>query len=145
MEEIISNSLYEISVDRGKNRIYFTYRGKWESVSAVPDYYADIVKATARLKPGFTSLIDARDLLIPSEEVFRLFAKAQRYALRKGLRKSAHIIDNPEMHKASSRLARETGSNDVVRHFITTKEAEAWLDEPSEGRFSTSRHKKNAS
>lgn len=103
LEEIVKNKFYEIYLDLGKNRAYFTCRGFWESLTVVPNYYEDIVEATAKLRPGFSALIDVKELKTPPQDVIELFMKAQNFALEKGLKKSAHIIDAPVVEMASGR------------------------------------------
>lgn len=130
MREVIANTeYYEMEVDREKNRSYSIYRGYWESVDAVPDYLDDVSRVCKRLKPGFTTIIDLREMKIPHPEVMKLLIKAQEIGEKSGFSRCARIVLTPLEKLATKRIVSEASEKEKSREFNTVEEAEKWLDE----------------
>jgi hypothetical protein len=127
-EEIAKNKYYEMYIDRSKNRLYYTLKGFWESQSAVPNYYDDHREAIGRTTPGFSAVVDLRDLKTPPADVIELHMKTQKYSIQNGMKRSARIIDAALVKLASDRLVKGTYEEEAVRNFGSLADAEAWLD-----------------
>ena len=128
MEEIAKNKYYEMYVDPSKNRVYYTYKGFWESPAVVPDYFEDHKRSVGRTTPGFSGIVDLKDMKTPPQDVMELHMKVQNYSLQHGMKRSAHIIDAALVELASGRFVKETDSKEVTRSFASRLEAEDWLD-----------------
>jgi len=131
MKEVVArNEYYEIEVDREKNRSYSKYKGYWKSVDVVPNYLEDCSRELARrLKPGYTTVVDLREMKIPPPEVMELFLEAQKIDEDAGFSKSARIVSAPLEQLASKRISTEANVKEKSREFNSIEEAEAWLDE----------------
>ena len=130
MREVIANNeYYEMEVDRDKNRSYSIYRGYWESVDAVPHYLDDLRGVIKRLKPGFTTIIDLREMKIPHPDVMKLLIEAQEIGEKSGFSRSARIVLTPLEKLATKRIVSEASEKEKSREFNTVEEAEKWLDE----------------
>jgi len=130
MREVVAkNEYYEMEVDKEKNRSYSKYIGYWESVNAVPNYLEDIRAVIRRLKPGFTTVIDLREMKIPHPEVINLMIQAQGIGEDGGFSKSARIVLAPLEKLATKRIVNEANVKEKSREFNSVEEAEAWLDQ----------------
>ena len=131
MKEVIAkNEYYEIEIDREKNRSYSKYKGYWSSVDDVPNYLEDCSRELARrLKPGYTTLVDLREMKIPHPDVMGLFLEAQKIDEEAGFYKSARIVLTPLEKLASKRIGSEANVQEKSREFNSIEEAEKWLDE----------------
>ena len=130
MREVVAkNEYYEMEVDKEKNRSYSKYIGYWESVDAVPNYLEDIKAVIRRLKPGFTTVIDLREMKIPHPEVINLMIEAQRVGEDAGFSKSARVVLAPLEKLATKRIVNVANVKEKSREFNSVEEAEAWLDE----------------
>lgn len=130
MREVIANNeYYEMEVDGEKNRSYSIYRGYWESVNVVPHYLNDVTRVCRRLKPGFTTIIDLREMKIPHPEVIKLMIEAQGIGEKFGFSRSARIVLTPLEKLATKRIVSEASVKEKSREFNTIEEAEKWLDE----------------
>jgi len=128
-EAIANNEYYEMEVDREKNRSYSKYKGYWKSVDEVPNYLDDIRRVINRLKPGFTTVIDLKEMKIPPPEVMELMIKAQEIGEKSGFSRSARIVLTPLEKLATKRIVSEASVKEKSREFNTVEEAEKWLDE----------------
>ena len=129
-EEVANNEFYEFFVDAQKNRIYLTIKGYWPSAEAIKDYIPDLRKCIARIRPGYTSLVDMTQGKIPHKDAFEVLIQGRELTLKAGLGKQAQIVTEPLEKLASDRINRETGlEKEKVRKFNAIEEAEAWLDE----------------
>ena len=68
MKEIAKNEYYELAVDEAKNRVYWTMKGFWKSMSVVPDFDKDWETTQSLLKSGFTLFGDLSKLGAMPEE-----------------------------------------------------------------------------
>jgi hypothetical protein len=125
-EEIANNDYYEIYVDRSKNRLYYTVKGYWETVSLVPENYNDLAKASVKLTEGFDILSDLTDMKPPPAEVAELHMKQQKMLIERGLSRTAEVMDHAVLKIAVQRYARESKMD--VQGFGSVSEAEVWLD-----------------
>lgn len=82
----------------------------------------------SRMRPGYTTLVDIRDMKIPPPSFGETILKVQVMTREAGLKRSARISDQPIQTLASERIRREGEAEEVVRTFSSLPEALAWLD-----------------
>lgn len=127
MVKIADNPLYGIYVDSAKNRIYYRASGFWESVASVPDYLKHIEQTLEHVKPGFSMLVDIRQLEAHPKEVENLRKKAQQMAVKAGLKKSATVVPYDKISGTQfGFMTSDTGF--PAGNFETRQQAENWLD-----------------
>jgi hypothetical protein len=126
METISTQKLYSVSTDKSKNRITLAIHDHWVDIRKVPDYFKDLEKALETLKPGFTALIDIRDMEPPSYDDINLHRKAYLHLRKTGLKKLALVVPaNPGDKVALIRFVNLFG--DEMHEFTDEKSAKEWL------------------
>ena len=58
----------------------------------MPDYLDDLRMVIKQLKPGFTTIIDLREMKIPHPDVMKLLIEAQEIGEKSGFSRSARIV-----------------------------------------------------
>lgn len=130
MEEIVKNKYYEVSVDQGKNRVFFSLIGFWENANVVPDLYDDCMKAVDKVKPGYTILANLKDFKTPPPEVIKLTAKVQESLVKRGASKSAEVLDSMLVKYNMDKSSEASGLTTIqLKQFDNVAAAVAWLDE----------------
>ncbi|MCA1960929.1 MAG: hypothetical protein LDL33_09035 [Desulfomonile sp.] len=127
MREIASTDFYSIHVDMAKNRLFITYKGAWMKPAQVPNFVKDHADAIKLLSPGFTALVDVRQMeaMLLSDFI----RQAQSDAIQAGIKKAARIYDKPTFIQIQAEhIHKKTGLNSKA--FDDVAAAEAWLDEP---------------
>jgi hypothetical protein len=128
-ELIADTEFYKIEVDSEANRSYSLCRGFWPDTDEFKkNYLATMQKLISRLRPGFTTVVDIREMKIPPAGLAETILKAQTMQKGAGLKKSARISDQPIQTLASDRMRREGEVEDMIRTFNSLLEALAWLD-----------------
>ena len=127
-QEIAKNDYYEFYVDKVKNRFYSKLKGFWQSPSEVPNYLDDQKKALEQLSPGFTLLVDNRDVKPPKQECMELHVKALGISNEAGVGKIALFESQAVVKIAGGRALREGSMEETSRQFNDINEAENWLD-----------------
>ena len=130
-KEIASNQYYSIQVDEDINRMYTTFKGEWKKPSQVPSFIQDHEVLVRHLKPGFTSLVDLKDMAPPSEDMLPILIRAVEMIEKAGMKKQAQIIDKASMElvRSSRGALKEAHADDKMIQFSDPAEAEAWLDQ----------------
>lgn len=127
-ETIAQNDYYIITVDRSKNRAYFTLMGYWKSRQDVPEYLDDWRKAGQKLSRGFTVLSDLTRMKVPPPDVAQLHTEAQRIVVSAGSTKTAELVGHDVITRmAIDRFSQDSGMR--KRAFESWGEANDWLDE----------------
>lgn len=130
---IAKNDLYDISVDKEKNRAYLILKGAWVSSSGLEDYISDINLGINELKPNFTLLADLTQYTGTSSELSGIHIEALKLAVNSGLKRAAEVFsNNPLLKVLFECYAKETGANTM--EFIDVRQAEKWLDLYSDGK-----------
>jgi len=129
-KEIAKNQFYEVYVDEEINRMYWVNRGYWEKVSDIPDYRKHNIETMGHLKPGFTALIDIRDMEIPSVEVLDLITEMTKMVESAGLKRQAQILNKEFLEgiRKSREVIKESGIDLKMMQFGSYEEAIEWLD-----------------
>jgi len=129
-KEIAKNEYYEIYVDEEINRVYWVMRGHWKKPSDVPEYRKHNIDSLNYLKPGFTTLIDLRDMEVPGAEVLDLMVEVSRDAEEAGQGRQAQVLkkDFLEGVRISRDVIKESGMDLKMMQFGTFGEAIDWLN-----------------
>ncbi len=127
IKKIVSNDFYELAVNNEKNRVFFKIFGFWKDPSDVPDYLADWERTTDELSPGFTIVSDFRQMKTPSTAVAPLHQATQEFLVKKGLDRTAEIMEDAVLLEFQLKRYAEKSSM-KKREFKTVEEGEAWLD-----------------
>lgn len=126
--EIAKNDLYEIYVDKKKNRTHIIYKGFWENLNAVPNLLEDHKRAMNEVRRGFDSITDISEMKTPGQDVMPILIEMKNISIKKGQDKVARIVDKALIKIVSQRIDRDSETDLETQNFATYKEAEAWLD-----------------
>jgi hypothetical protein len=126
MELIHETDYYTFQINRLKNRMYLKYRGFWKKPDQVPDFVKHHDETISHLRPGFTALVDVRQMegLIITDVI----EEVQRHAVKAGIRKAARVYDKPTFKQVQADSMHEK-SGMKGKGFFSVEEAEAWLDD----------------
>jgi hypothetical protein len=129
-KEIAGNNYYSISVDEEINRMYITMKGEWNKPSKVPNFIQDHEELIRHLKPGFTSLVDIKDMEPPSQDMLTILTKAVEMIEKAGMKRQAQIVGKAslEMIRKSRGALKESGADEKMIQFGSYEEAIEWLD-----------------
>jgi hypothetical protein len=129
-KEIAKNEYYEVYVDEEINRVYWVMRGDWKKLSDIPDYERHNEEVLNMLEPGFTVLLDLREMGIPAPEVLAYVTDLTKKAESFGLGRQAHILDRKSIEaiRTSRDVIKEAGVDVKMMQFGTFEEADEWLD-----------------
>jgi len=128
--EIAKNEYYEIYVDEEINRVHWLLRGRWDKPSDLPDYVRHNREALGLLRPGFTAVVDLRDMGIPGVEMLALITEMSKEAEEAGQGRQAQIVNREflEGTRASRDVIKESGMDLKMMQFGNYEEAIEWLD-----------------
>jgi hypothetical protein len=130
MKKIIStNPHYDLSVSSTQNRAFLTIKGFWRNPEQVPEYIEDWKKAIGELKPGFTLVTDARQMVIHPASVRPLHEQAQKLIINAGVARVAEIQKDKIAEMQLNGVSKDTQM--PKKNFNDIAEAEKWLDEAS--------------
>lgn len=122
--------MYEIKVDKAKNRIYLIFWENTREAKDVPRYVEHVRKAAEEVKEGFTLLADiSPHRHIPKFSLTKVMKESQAIFLKKGVSKTA-VVRGKELALQKMFLnvtAKLSGMQ--LKSFVEPSEAEKWLDE----------------
>ncbi len=128
-ELIADTEFYKLEVDSAENRSFSIYRGFWPDTEEFKkNYLANMQKLVSRLRPGFTTVVDIRELKIPAQGVMETIIKVQEMIKNAGVKRSARISDQAIQTIAADRVGRENEMKETTRTFNSLPEALAWLN-----------------
>jgi len=129
-KEIARNEFYEVYVDEDINRVYWVMRGDWKKLSDIPDYERHNEEVLNMLKPGFTVLLDLREMGVPAPEVLAYVTGLTKRAEEAGLGRQAHVLDRKSIEaiRTSRGVIKEAGVDPTMMQFATVEEAIEWLN-----------------
>lgn len=120
--------VFDVHVRPDKSRMVIHHYGLFTTDDCAAMAEAFKRQATAFGGRPFTVLVDAtRGQTLPPEGRV-IIEELQRWALARGLRKSAVVIADPVMGFQYRRMVRESGIAVTEQQFQTWEEAEAYLD-----------------
>jgi hypothetical protein len=129
-KEIAKNEYYEIHVDQGINRVYKVMRGHWKKLADVYDYKRHNLEAMSYLEPGFTTLLDIREMQLPSDEVLDLMVGVSKDSEEAGQGRQAQVINKKDLGivRKGRNVIKESDMDLKMMQFGTIEEAVEWLD-----------------
>ena len=135
MKDIVfKDEFYEFSVDLTQNRQYVALFGEWKDASVAKDYIKHNKESVDRLRPGFTSFVDLREAIMPSDtvlmELLDIFVQSIKYAEESGMKKQAQIVktDIKDVSKTARKVMKDSDYDEKTIQFADPAEAERWLD-----------------
>jgi len=129
LKEIAQRKMYDLQVDVAKNRLYFYPKGTWNKKSDVPDYINDLKESAKLLRPGFSSLSDAKHFAAPTQEITTLILEGTELMREKGQKRSAIIVSTSIIKMYLDKYKDEMNKDTMTTmYFDTVDEAEEWLD-----------------
>ena len=129
-KEIAKNAFYEAYVDEEINRMYWVMRGQWKKLSDIPDYRKHNMETLSYLKPGFTALIDLRDMEVPGTEILGSLTETTKEVEEAGVGRLAQIVDKKSLEaiRTGRGVIKESGMDVKMMQFGSYEEAIEWLD-----------------
>lgn len=114
--------MYKVKYDSAKNRIYVTVEGAL-SLGEIPQYTKEFKAEVDNAKKGFTVCVDNTKAAINSPEVSEQLTVSRDYAVEKGLRNSAMVVNSATFKMQMKRMFKELGNV-----FETVADADKFLD-----------------
>jgi hypothetical protein len=127
MEKIGQNEYYELAYDASKNWVFWTMRGYWPSMAAVPNFEKDWDTVQARVKPGFKILADISKLKAMPEDVKTAQDRRQAKLMQDGCARLAAIIESSVTKISMNEALRSSGMDKILHYCTSISEAEAFL------------------
>ena len=127
MKEIAKNEYYELAVDEVKNRVYWTMKGFWKSMSVVPDFDKDWDTTQSLVKSGFTLFGDLSKLGAMPDDVKLAQDERQKKLLENGCSKVSCLMDSAITKLTLNRALKGSGMDEILQYFDNAAEAEQWL------------------
>jgi len=119
--------MYKVTYDRKKNRVYGILEG-FMKLDEVKVYTIELIKALDQTKPGFTAIFDNSKLKVLPQECMEEMKKGKDYAIKKGLTKSAIIMDSAMLKLQVKRNLGKMDKDNKEEYFDSMDAAEAFLD-----------------
>jgi hypothetical protein len=114
--------MYKITYENAKNRVYVMVEGSL-TINEIPQYNADFKAAVDKAKTGFTVCVDNTNAGVNTPEVNEKLVISRDYAMSKGLRNSAMIVNSAVFKMQMKRVFKELGNV-----FENIAEADKFLD-----------------
>jgi hypothetical protein len=127
MEKIGQNEYYELAYDAGKNWVYWTMRGYWPSMTAVPNFEKDWDTIQRKVKPGFKILADISKLKVMPDDVKEAQDRRQAKLMQDGCQRLAAIIESSVTKISMNEALRSSGMDKILKYCTSVSEAEAFL------------------
>lgn len=125
--KVSMNNSYELSYDESSNCLFVALLGLWDKMSQL-DYYIEDVKATiAHSKPGFNIIYDLTQYKGCITQLTSLQVEAQNLLLAAGLNKTAVLIKENQLLKASVEIIFQM-SGISATYFSNIGTLQNWLD-----------------
>ena len=127
IQVIAKTSLYEISVDVEKNRIYHKATKRWTTPVDETNFIEDMKKALGYLTSGFTAVNDIVNRGVMSPEWAEAAKEARQMLVKAGIKKSAEVISENVIQEYQ--IKRISKIMEFPTQFFTDlNEASSWLD-----------------
>jgi len=129
MKGIAKTDYYELAYDEGKNWIFWTMKGFWNSMEkAAPDFDKDWDSAIAEVKPGWKLFCDLSTLKAVPEDVKNAQDAKQQLVMQKGCTKVSCIMESATTKMSLNAVIKKSGMSKMIQYFDNGEEASIWLD-----------------
>ena len=125
--------MYAIRVNQESAVVEFVLSGLVH-MDEISRFTTDLEKATLRLAGRSIKIkADVRALKLESPAVGERIREVQEFGLRKGVRRVAEIVESDTVALQLNRVARESGTDKILRRFWEDESAMDWLlsEDPS--------------
>ncbi len=125
---IARNNCYSLSVDKTKNRVYYSILGFWKNKESIPGFLADWDKVLQLATPGFGLVVDMRTMITHPQQLNVLHQEALKKVITAGAGKVANVMPHDKIAslQAAEIIARVGLTS---QNFDSCEEGEQWLDE----------------
>ena len=129
-KEIANTEYYEIHVDEAINRVYKVMRGHWKQLSDVLDYKKHNLESLRYLKPGFTTVLDLREMELPSQKILDFMVEVSKDSEQAGQGRQAQIINMQDkgITRKGRDVIKDSDMDLKMMQFGSLEEAVKWLD-----------------
>lgn len=127
INNIAQTDKYQILINPLRNRVFVQIKGLWIKAESVPTYLSDWDLALEKLKPGFTAVIDLRNMILSPASIKEIHRQVQQKMASKGVRKIAELTPGNLFQTKDQK--KNSNEIPVRRKFADIKEAERWLDQ----------------
>jgi hypothetical protein len=119
--------VYELQIDRGHAIVDFILDG-YIRVEEMQRFVADLRVATQSLTGREIKIkADLRTFKPASPEAAQMIREVQEFGLRSGVKRVAELVESQIVALQLNRLARESGTDKILRRFWEEASARQWL------------------
>lgn len=119
--------LYEISADRAHHIVKFRLHGK-VALEEMQRFARELDATATTLRGGPLKVLgDLRTFKPAAPEIAAIIGDLQRIGLRMGVTRIAEIVESDVTALHLNRVARESGTEKILRRFWDEESALAWL------------------
>lgn len=118
--------MYKVSYDTSKNRIYGELEG-FLALDEAKKYNSELMALIGKARPGFTAIFDIANLKVLPQEVTDEISSGKKYAVEKGLKKSALIMNSAILKMQVNRVLKNIGESEEG-YFDSLSDAEEFLN-----------------
>ncbi|SEM23733.1 hypothetical protein SAMN05444354_113133 [Stigmatella aurantiaca] len=119
--------MYELQIDRGHAIVDFILDG-YIRVEEMQRFVADLRVATQSLTGREIKIkADLRTFKPASPEAAQMIREVQEFGLRSGVKRVAELVESQIVALQLNRLARESGTDKILRRFWEEASARQWL------------------
>ncbi|MDC0712459.1 hypothetical protein POL68_28615 [Stigmatella sp. ncwal1] len=119
--------MYELQIDRGHAIVDFILDG-YIRVEEMERFVKDLRVATQSLTGREIKIkADLRTFKPASPEAAQMIREVQEFGLRSGVKRVAELVESQIVALQLNRLARESGTDKILRRFWEEASARQWL------------------
>jgi hypothetical protein len=119
--------VYELQIDRGHAIVDFVLDG-YIRVEEMQRFVAELRGATQSLTGREIKIkADLRTFKPASPEAAQMIREVQEFGLRSGVKRVAELVESQIVALQLNRLARESGTDKILRRFWEEASARQWL------------------
>jgi H2-forming N5,N10-methylenetetrahydromethanopterin dehydrogenase-like enzyme len=119
--------MFEIKVDQPYAIVEFVLAGLVD-VSEMDRFVKDLEKATLSLKGRAIKIkADVRALRPAAPTVAEMIKEVQAFGIKSGVKRVAEIVESDVVALQLNRVARESGTEKILRRFWDDESAREWL------------------
>jgi hypothetical protein len=119
--------MYEVKVDRAFGIVEFVLEGL-VNMDEMNRFVAELQEATRSLQGRQIKIkADVRALKPAAPQVAEMIKGVQEFGLKSGVKRVAEIVESDTVALQLNRVARESGTDKILRRFWDDESAREWL------------------
>lgn len=119
--------MYEVKVDRAFGIVEFVLEGL-VNMDEMNHFVAELQEATRSLQGRQIKIkADVRALKPAAPQVAEMIKGVQEFGLKSGVKRVAEIVESDTLALQLNRVARESGTDKILRRFWDDESAREWL------------------